>query len=76
VSETVKFGSREMMQEFGIKGYPIKKWHHDVEKPIVYQIHQDTKFEDERFKTKKRHFLDPYLKSKAHVPSPDKYSIT
>ena len=40
-------------------------WDHDVEKPIVYGIHKD------KCSKKPRHFLDAFLKSKAHVPPPN-----
>lgn len=45
----------------GIEGYELKKWHHDVNKPIVYKIHP---------MKKATHFLDGVLKSKKDVPSP------
>ena len=50
----------------GINGYELKLWHHDVHKPVIYGIHKETK---------KRHYLDTYLRSKAHVPSPHQYNI-
>lgn len=34
----------------------MKRWHHDVDKPIVYGIHKDV------MGKKPRHFLDPWLK--------------
>ena len=44
----------------------MKLWHHDVNKPVIYGIHKEFK---------KRHYLDTYLRSKAHVPSPANYNI-
>lgn len=41
-------------------------WHHDVNKPVTYNIHKDIK---------PRHYLDPFLKTKAYVPAPTSYNI-
>jgi hypothetical protein len=38
-----------------------------VNKPIIYGIHKEFK---------KRHYLDTYLNSKKHVPSPHSYNVT
>lgn len=72
VSETVLFGSKEMRNDkIGIKGYPVKMWNHDVDKKytICYGIHKD------KCSKKPRHFLDPYLKTKEHVPPPNTYNM-
>ena len=47
----------------------VKKWHHDINKPIVYGIHEDKNCK------KPRHYLDNYLKSKSIVPSPNSYTV-
>jgi hypothetical protein len=53
--------SKKFSHVGGIKGYEVKLWHHDVIKPIIYGIHKDMK---------PRHYLDTYLRAKAHVPAP------
>jgi hypothetical protein len=42
VKEQVKFSSRKMSQASnnGID-YDLKRWHHDVNKPIIHRIHKD-----------------------------------
>lgn len=71
VHDTVMLGSKAMRNtDFGIKNYHIKQWHHDIDKPIVYGIHQD------KNSKKPRHFLDAYLKTKAIVPSPNTYNMS
>jgi len=43
VSETIRMGSKKSNQQYGIGGYEVKLWHHDVNKPIVYGIHKEKK---------------------------------
>lgn len=69
VSETVKMGSKLMNQQYGIQGYELKLWHHDINKPIVFGIHQD------KYSKKPRHYLDPLIKQKEHVPPPTSYNV-
>jgi len=49
--------------------YDLKRWHHDVNKPIVFGIHQDKS-------GKPRHFLDDILKAKKIVPPPNTYDTS
>jgi len=56
VSDTVKMGSKKMNQQYGIGGYEVKLWHHDVNKPIVFGIHED------KNSKKPRHYLDILMK--------------
>jgi hypothetical protein len=64
------YGSKALRhKDLGIPDYPVKLWHHDVEKPIVYGIHKD------KNSKKPRHFLDAYLKTKSIVPPPNTYNI-
>uniref|UniRef100_A0A7S3FZ33 Uncharacterized protein n=1 Tax=Strombidium rassoulzadegani TaxID=1082188 RepID=A0A7S3FZ33_9SPIT len=65
VSETVKLGSKKHSQ-LGIEGYELKKWHQDINKPIVYKIHPEQK---------PKHFLDDVLRQKKDVPPPNTYNI-
>ena len=58
--------SKKFSHVGGINGYEVKLWHHDVQKPIIYGIHKDIK---------PRHYLDSYLKTKQHVPSPSTYTV-
>lgn len=58
--------SKKFSHVGGIPGYEVKLWHHDVIKPIIYGIHKEIK---------PRHYLDTYLKGKAHVPPPNSYTI-
>eukprot|EP00356_Strombidium_inclinatum_P016753 CAMPEP_0170506206 /NCGR_PEP_ID=MMETSP0208-20121228/54036_1 /TAXON_ID=197538 /ORGANISM="Strombidium inclinatum, Strain S3" /LENGTH=339 /DNA_ID=CAMNT_0010787583 /DNA_START=392 /DNA_END=1411 /DNA_ORIENTATION=+ len=51
-----------------LKNYELKKWHHDVNKPIIYGIHKE--------KGKPRHFLDDILKAKKIVPPPNTYDTS
>ena len=68
MNESVKLGFKKYNNP-GIPGYEIKGWNHDVNKPIVFGIHSDTK-------GMQRHFLDPILKQKLGVPSPASYNIS
>ncbi len=68
VGETVKLGSKNMNQTGLLKNYELKKWHHDINKPIIYGIHKE--------KGKPRHFLDDILKAKKIVPSPNTYDTS
>jgi hypothetical protein len=63
-------GSKRLNQQYGIQGYEVKLWHHDVDKPIVFGIHQD------KNSKKPRHYLDPLIKQKEHVPPPTTYNVT
>ena len=45
----------------------MKHWHHDIDKPIVYKIHEP--------KGKPNMFLDQAVKMKAHVPPPNTYNM-
>ena len=64
VSEQVKLGSKD--SQFGISGYEVKLWHHDVNKPLNYGIHKEIK---------PRHYLDQFMRSKAYVPAPTAYNV-
>ena len=68
VEETVRLGNKKLNYT-GKLDYDIKKWHHDINRPIVYGIHKD-KF------GKPRHFLDDTLRSKKIVPSPNTYDTS
>ena len=64
-------GSKDLANDGnGIKGYPIKKWHHDINKPIVYGIHT------EKDSKKPSHYLDTLLKAKAIVPAPNTFNMS
>lgn len=65
----------DMIQEMNKKGggdgylgkdYEVKRWHHDIEKPFVARFFKDIK---------PRHYMDPILKSKKHVPAPNAYNV-
>lgn len=66
ISETVKLGSKKNSNQGGIKGYDLKLWHHDVDKPIVFGIHKEIK---------PRHYLDDILRVKKGVPPPNTYNV-
>ena len=67
VKDTIILSSKATKyKDVGIPGYPVKLWHHDVEKPIVFGIHKDKKA---------RHYLDNYLKAKSIVPPPNAFNM-
>ena len=59
---------RSVQQELeaGIKGYEVKLWHHDTQKPIAFGIHQHQR---------PHHYLDDLMRMKANVPAPTSYEL-
>jgi hypothetical protein len=64
VSETVRLGTKKDSNG-GLEGYELKKWHHDINKPLITVIHAPGK--------KVPHFLDGVLTTKKNVPAPNTY---
>ena len=60
--------SRAVQQELeaGIKGYEVKLWHHDTQKPIAFGIHKHSR---------PHHYLDELMRIKAEVPAPTSYNL-
>ena len=52
--------------EAGIKGYEVKLWHHDTQKPIAFGIHKHMR---------PHHYLDDLMRMKANVPAPTSYEL-
>ena len=68
VNEQVMVSSKQIKYDNStVKGYHLKMWHHDVNKPIVYGINPIGK--------KKSHYLDPILRQKSFIPPPTAYNI-
>lgn len=58
--------SEQQKLEVGIKGYEVKLWHHDINKPVSFGIHKHQR---------PHHYLDELMRVKKEVPAPTSYNV-
>ena len=49
--------------------YELKKWHHDINKPLSFGIHKHKS-------SKPRNYIDEVIKAKKIIPSPGAYELS